>query len=715
MNGHVSIQKISDSIYKVIRGENPRKSLIVQEQGDYIQGANTSAELDGEGLVHFFLDGREVLSEADTEFTQCFQIGENDGIYGLGMHQKFGLNHRNSVLQMEQRNDITMAVPFLTSTAGYAILLDNYSFMSVGIDKPCAVDSMEPYAPEESDPNRINIHAAVDDTFVYYVILAEGIGQQIRHYRTLTGQAPMYPKWAYGFFQSKETYKTQEELLHVAGEFRRRGMPIDCIVQDWNYWEKYGWNAMRWDEKKYPDPEGMVSQLHDMDMRLLLSVWPGFAPESEVCKEVEAVGGILARKNREDEKWGRVHDPLNKEASDIVWKHMNQSFYSIGVDGWWLDATEPAFVNDRSSDLLDCTPCALGDNKAYMNAYAFNISKNIYQHQRATDESKRVYILTRSGFAGQQAYGTSTWTGDVTASWQILKEQLTALLGCGLSGVPYSTTDIGGFFVEYPGGCENPEYRELYLRWFWFGVFSPIFRSHGTSTPREIWNFGEPGTKYYDATMEACKVRYRLMPYLYYMAYRVYRDGDTLMRALVMDYPNDKNVSQTTDTFLFGDSLLVHIVTDFGVEETDVYLPEGDDWYDAYTNEFHKGGTTVRVATPVDRTPIFVKAGSIVLTGQDMQCTARQNEREIQINLYTGADGETCFYQDANDNYNYEQGEYLLIPMAWNEAEGVLTIGEAQGDKSRFSPEKTFTLYVNGTKKTTVSYIGEKLDIAVCK
>lgn len=715
MNKLKKVTQLTPSIWKIVCSNGQaeeRESIFIKELTDtYTSDMNASCTEDENGLLHFMLDGEEILSEKETEYTVAFEIGEDDGIYGLGMHQHLPLNRRGQVCQMVQQNGSIIAVPFMTSDKGYAILFDTCAYMSIGIDKPCTREYLKEYKPEESTPNLIQIYADDADVFTYYVILGRTMDEQIAGYRALTGKSTIFPKWIYGFMQSREHYKTQEEILGIAHEFRNRHIPLDCIVQDWNYWGDLGWNAVEWDEKKYPDPDAMIEEIHNMDMKLMISVWPSFGPETNICKELEAVNGIMEKSHRDDEKWGRVHDSLNKKASDIIWDYMNRNIFSKGADAWWLDSTEPAFEEDCSFCLLECGPSAKGENRRYLNHTALCTSRNVYENQRSVTEDKRVFILTRSGYAGQQSCGTSSWTGDIKATWDVFKEQIPSLLGFSASGIPYSTTDIGAFFVDHPDGYLNEEYRELYTRWFWFGAFSPLFRSHGTSTPREMWHFGEPGTVYYDAQMAASKVRYALMPYIYATAFKVYDEDYTLMRPLSMDFPADKNVKELYDSYMFGDSILVHIVTDSGVNEAKVYLPEGCEWVNFFTKERFSGGQTVTVAAPMDQIPLFVKAGSMIVMTQSAECTAWLDEKELELNIFTGVDAETFYYQDDDDNYTYENGNYVKIPFEWTEESKSLIIGDAVGRTNNFDTKKTIKIYIDGRLEKTVSYEGEKLQL----
>ncbi|MBE6767980.1 MAG: DUF5110 domain-containing protein [Ruminococcaceae bacterium] len=714
MYTHRDVKQLQPNIFKVTlwgdRREDRESEFVLERVAATDFAGMCACTADADGLWHFSLNGREIFREITTDFTLGFGIGETDAIYGLGLHQTTPFNRRGTVCQLLQNNGLSTAVPFMTSSAGYAVLFDTCAFMSVGVDKPCTDEYHDTFDTEESRPNEI--HAFVDDadTLTYYVILDERIDGQIAAYRALTGQAPLFPKWAYGFFQSREHYSTQEDILSVAREFRRRRIPIDCIVQDWNYWGDHGWNAAVWDRNRYPDPAAMTREIHDMDMKIILSVWPSFGPETAICKELEAAGGILAKPDRSGETWGRVHDPFNPKAAAIVWDYMRRNLWENGVDGWWLDSTEPDVGGSNSKNLRFCCDTAKGPARRFLNAYALASSRNTYTAQRAADESRRVFILTRSGWAGQQRFAASTWTGDIGARWDVFRNQLNSLLSFSLSGVPYSTTDIGAFWVQdFEGGNQNPAYRELYTRWFWFGMFCPLFRSHGTSTPREMWFFGEEGDEHYEAQLAASRLRYTLMPYIYATAYRVWREGYSFLRPLVAAF-DDAAVADTFDTYMFGESLLVHIVTAPDVKESAVYLPRGCDWYDWFTGEKYAGGTTVTKATPLSTTPVFAKGGSVVLTAAPAECTARQDESHLTVKVFTGADAAAFHYVDDGDGYAYENGAYMKIPFCWNDTARTLTVGAPEGD-ARFDPHRTLTVEVNGEPCGTYAYDGAALEI----
>lgn len=709
------VTQLSGNIFKVERylGRKEEWNSLIVLKNTNLSGTDAGYSFrEDHGILEFLKNGKRVIREMETPFTVSFEIGPKDGIYGLGMHQDRRFNYRNTVIPMIQSNGERTSVPFFTSTGGYAVLIDNYSEMKIGIDRSPRMDANIP-ADIGKFENAIHIDCQDDACLVYYLILAETIDGQIAEYRKLTGKAPLFPKWAYGFFQSREHYKTQRQLLDVAREFRKRKIPLDCIVQDWNYWGDLGWNALLWSKDKFPDPKKMLDTLHnELHLKMMLSVWPSFGPDTAVAGELEAIGAVLSKADPSKESWGKVHDPYNKEAADLIWVKMKKEFFDIGVDAWWLDSTEPGYDDANSLALLDCKDCCLGPNRRYLNTYALQTSQNVYERQRAAANHKRVFILTRSGFAGQQRNATLTWTGDITASWDVFRAQVSSLLNFSASGIPYSTTDIGAFYVNYDGGNENPEYRELYTRWFWFGAFSPIFRSHGTSTPREIWYFGPEGSEYFDAQMAALRLRYRLLPYIYSTAFRVYSEDYTLMRPLVMDFPNDRRVRDIGDSYMFGESLLVSIVTKYQARQQEVYLPQGEAWFDFYTEEKCDGGN-IKTDAPLNRTPLFVKGGSILLTGKDKEFVDQMQNETVTATIYPGKNAHAFLYEDEGDGYGYEKEAFSMIDFDWDEPAGTLKIGERKGKFQGMFHERDFNIRLAGGATVPIHYDGKEQTVRV--
>ncbi|MEO7720235.1 MAG: TIM-barrel domain-containing protein [Capsulimonas sp.] len=527
------------------------------------------------------------------------------------------------------------------------------------------------------------------DAIDYYFFYGPSLDQVTSDYAQATGKAPMFGKWAFGLWQSKERYQTQQEWLDIAQEYRTRKEPIDNIVQDWFYWDPWPWGSHHFDPKRYPDPAAAINELHDKDhMHLMISVWGKFAPGTaehpdENYDALNAKGYLYPPEgpNTTD----RFYDAFSPDARALYWSQMRDQVFSKGVDAWWLDASEPEIGAGAFSQFST----AAGLGAQVRNAYPLMHTKGVYEGQRAVTDKKRVFILTRSGYAGQQRNAAAVWSGDITASWEVYANQIPAGLNIGLSGIPYWTTDIGAFFVNYPGGSENPEYRELFTRWFQFGAFCPLFRIHGTSTPRELWRFGpqyEPILVKYD------NLRYRLMPYIYSQAWRVTKEGAVIMRPLVMDFPQDKIARESKDEFLFGPSLLVAPVIKQGAATRNVYLPKGASWTDFWTGAKLTGGKTISAPAPIDTLPLYVKAGSILPMGPLTQYVEEKPVDPIELRVYTGADGSFQLYEDEGDNYNYEKGAYATIPIAWSERKKTLTIGARQGTFSGMQNQRTFKI-----------------------
>ena len=398
----------------------------------------------------------------------------------------------------------------------------------------------------------------------------------------------------------------------------------------------------------------------------------------------------------------RVYDPYNPEARDIYWKYLNKGIFSLGMDGWWMDSSEPDHMQFKPSDFDNKT--YLGSFRQVRNAFPLMTVGGLYQHQRAAASDKRVFILTRSAFAGQQRYGANTWSGDVVASWDALGQQISAGLNFSLSGIPYWNSDIGGFFLwNFPKKLDDPNYLELYVRWIQFGAFCPMMRSHGTDAPREIYQFGTKGDKIYDAIEKSINLRYLLLPYIYSTSWDVTANQSTMMRALVMDFANDKQALDINDQYMFGKSLLVCPVTqpmyskdnkeDFGAIKTrELYLPKGADWIDFWTGETYVGGQTINKAAPIDIMPLYVKAGSILPIGPKVHYATEKKWDDLEIRVYPGADGEFTLYEDENDNYNYEKGAYSTIKLTWNDAKKVLTINDRKGSFPGMLIERNFNI-----------------------
>lgn len=676
-------------------------------------------------------DGHNLLSETDygTQFTpvkydkvstclvrQSFRLDSCEAIYGLGQHQAGKMNQRNQALLLRQENT-EIAIPFFQSTKGYGLFWDNTAYtLFTDNDTETAFES---YAGECVD---------------YYFINGGNADNVIRGMRELTGQVPMNALWTYGFWQSRERYQSQEELVNVVKKYRELQVPLDGIIQDWQYWgtDQAFWNAIAFNNPKFSNPQKMVDEVHGLNAHIAISIWPSFGTKTNLYKTFQEKGMLLSLKGWPDS--ALPYDPFNPEARAIYWKAIKENMYSIGIDGWWLDATEPE-LNVKDYYAMKQNTYA-GPYQKVANAFPIASVGGVYENQRKLSSDKRVFILTRSAFAGQQRYGATSWSGDVKSSWDVLHKQISAGLNFSACGIPYWNTDIGGFAScnFYPEGVNDLSYRELYVRWNQFGAFTPMMRSHGTCSPREIYQFGEKGTWAFDAIKKYIDLRYKMLPYIYSTAWQVSRYGDTFMRALFMDFPQDTIVHDLNNQYLFGRSLLVVPVTRpmyvgkdktvnlKNIQTTDVYLPSGINWFDFWTGEQLLGGQKIAKETPIDIMPIYVKAGSILPLGPEVQYAEEKSWDTLEIRVYPGADGNFVLYEDEFDNYNYEKGLYSTIAFHWDNTQKTLTIGERKGDFPGMLKKRNFRIVLvdnqhgagdNLMKKAdrSVSYTGKECRI----
>jgi alpha-D-xyloside xylohydrolase len=497
----------------------------------------------------------------------------------------------------------------------------------------------------------------------YVVFYGRNADDVIAAYRNLSGNVPMLPLWAYGFWQCRERYTSGKHLVQTVEEFRKRNLPMDVIVQDWQYWGKHGWGVPQFDTTNYPNPEGFIKQLHDLNAQFSISVWENLDKKSEVAKEYLAKDLYIP-----NSPWIDIYKP---ETQKTHWNALSKNLFSLGVDSWWMDATEP------ENDALVGKQTYFGLGNFYRLTYPLFVSKAIYEGERAANDQKRVAILTRSAFAGQQRYGTINWSGDIGSDWDTYKRQIVAGLNFNLTGMPYWTTDIGGFFRPGRGQYTDAKYHDILTRWFQWGTFNPIFRIHGYQTETEPWKYGDTVMNDMRSMMN---LRYRLMPYIYSAAWQVSKNGSTMMRPMVMDFKNDPTAIKQSYQYMFGKSFLVAPITEPGVTEWNVYLPKSTAWYDFWTGKHFNGGQTIKADAPQDKIPLFVKAGSIVPMGKFLQYTSEKPMDTLEIRIYTGADGQFSLYDDEGNNYNYEKGKYTVILFKWNEQQQTLTIDKQQGN-----------------------------------
>lgn len=612
-----------------------------------------------------------------------FEWSEGEDLYGLGQYEEgFGSLRGQTVFAHQGNRKI--AVPVIVSTLGYGILMDSYSPM---------IFSDTPYGSY--------IYSEAVSEIDYYFMYGTDMAGVTKQYRKLTGKAVMLPKWAFGYIQSKERYETQEQILFAAQECRKRGIGLDCIVLDWMSWEGAKWGQKSFDRSRFPDPDGMTKTLHDENVKFMISIWPSVSESTENRKEFDKKEGLMLPACD-------FYNAFSDEARALYWKQANEGLFCHGIDAWWCDNCEPfcpeweTNVKPEPGDLMRRY---FAQSSRHMpaeltNAYGLYHSMGVYEGQRSVTDEKRVVNLTRSGYTGQQRYGNILWSGDIAATWDTLHRQIAAGLGFCAGGIPYWTMDIGAFFVkdglqwywkgDYDNTVNDPEYRELFLRWYQWGSMLPVFRGHGTDCDRELWHFGDEGDEIYDALVKANNARYELMPYIYSLAGRVWLDDESMMRYLAFDYPEDKIACQIKDQYMFGDSIMVCPVYEKqsatgGLRK--IYLPEGI-WYDMATNIRYEGGRWIEKVVPLDEIPLFVKAGGIVPKTRFALSTSELSD-DLDIYVYAGANGSFKMYDDAGDGYAYERGEYETCLLEWDDEAKKLSFSNG-----KMLEEKNVTVHV---------------------
>jgi alpha-D-xyloside xylohydrolase len=739
------IKPITPNIIKVVYTfdkEEPKNSILIAEDFKPVGNINSDKYLSADGCIQFknmqgevilketghsmtekevfsyYVDGEPVIKHKQTANGEVayienarnkfaglsyqgkliFSITGNEGIYGLGQHED-GIYNYNGKKEYLFQTNMKISIPFMLSSRNYGILIDTESAVIF-----------------DSKNGEVTFTIDTTNDLSYYVITGESFDEIIKELRTLTGRTPMLPRWAYGYVQSKERYQSSEDILNTVLQFRKCGIPLDCIVQDWFTWESGLWGDKHADKKRYPDLKGLINSLHEEHVKLMVSIWPNMAEGGSNLSEFKEKGLLLPNTT--------TYDAYNEEARVLYWKQCEEEWFSAGVDAWWCDNSEPfsdadwngetrrpeelryQLITDESKKSVDWTR---------LNSYGLLHSKGIYENWRKAQSGKRVTNLTRSSYISGQKYGTISWSGDISAKWSVLKKQITEGIKFSMSGMPYWTLDIGAFFTvkdkwenrgcncndsknklwfwdgDYNDGVNDFGYRELYVRWLQYGAFLPMFRSHGTDTPREPWNFGNQGDIFYEAILKFIKLRYSLMPYIYSMAAEVYRKHGTILRSLMFDFAGDEKVKELSDSFMFGKAFLVCPVTEpmyYEVNSTplhdtkktkNVYLPEGTRWFDFWTNTIYEGGQILTCKATLDLIPLFVKAGSIVPMSQPLMYADEKKGEISEIVIYGGADGEFTVYNDEGDNYSYEQDNFSTINLIYSDSEKTLTFGKACG------------------------------------
>lgn len=564
-----------------------------------------------------------------------------------------------------------------------------------------------------------SLWSEVGDGIDYYFMYGPEIDQVIAGYRRVTGQAPMMPLWAYGLWQCRQRYETQQQSLDILEGFRSRDIPVDNIVQDWFYWKADQWGSHQFDPERFPDPEAWIRTIHDKyHARLMISVWPKFYPNTENARVMRARGFLYEQNIAEGEQdWINFvytyYDAFNPEARKLFWSQMERELFRKGVDAWWMDATEPELTHGPELDgtKTHMHPTALGSGSRMLNAYPLVNSQAVYEGQRSAAPNQRVFILTRSGFAGQQRYASATWSGDISSTWTTMRKQIPAGLSFSLSGLPYWTMDSGGFSVPArfsrrdAAPAETEEWRELNTRWFQFATFVPLLRVHGEYPNREMWYFGGESHPAFQTMLKFDRLRYRLLPYIYSLAGAVTQAGGSIMRALVMDFRRDAKAREIGDQYMFGPSLLINPVTSYKARSRSVYLPQSAGWYDWWTGKMFTGGQAIEAPAPYQSMPLYVKAGSIIPIGPELQYTGEKPADPITLYVYAGADAAFTLYEDEGLNYNYEQGRFTRILLEWNNATRTLKIGKRAGSFAGMLAKRTFeVVLITKTKPVGFSF-----------
>ncbi len=761
LNTNPSTPHISQSLVVIAKPEDVK----VTRSGNTVSSSMLTVKVDPRtGALTFTAKGKTLLREKGAatfkprttgpdagKYTvvQGFTLDKDEAIYGLGTFQNGKMNRRGEHKLMEQSN-LEDFQNVLQSIKGWGIYWDNYSRTQFDDDAVKGMSFSSEVAP------------CVDYYFMYGQS-ADGVIAQMRH---LSGDVPMFPLWTYGFWQCKERYKSAAEVLSVVDKYRELQVPLDGIIQDWQYWgSNYLWNAMDFLTEEYANGQQMIEQVHQKNAHFMISIWASFGPKTKAYRQLDEKNllfdfetwpqsGLTFWPPRMDYPSGvRVYDAFSPEARDIYWQNL-KTLYDKGTDAWWMDSTDPDFFNPTEANYDHKAGPDGGTWRSLRNAFPLETVRGVYQSQRAQSSKpeKRVFIMTRSAFAGQQHYGSGLWSGDVTSSWEMLRKQVPAGLSYSLTGCPNFNTDIGGFFCGWYNtkgantAPQNPQYQELFIRWMQYGLFCPVFRSHGADAPREIWQFGKKGEIVYDIIEQLIRLRYRLIPYLYSTAWQVTNNNQSYLRPLFSDFAADRKVWDMTDEFMFGRSILAAPILDPQYTEEKIiredamtgwnsknvsdgspvgaidwtatktatkYLPKGTLWYDFWTGKSYRGGQTLTIQTSLQRVPMFVRAGSILPLGPEMQYVGEKPWDSLEMRLYPGDDGDFLLYEDEGDGYNYERGIYATIPFHWSDRTRTLTIGQRQGQFPGMLTSRQFTVTLpDGTAKT-VDYSGETLTVVM--
>ena len=675
---HVIIKSSWPAATFDVTSDNKAITLSTQKLKAVIERESGTLHYAGPGGKPLTTEGYRSLKPVEVNGEKAFRAevffpiyGSHEGLYGLGQHQAGVWNYRGEKIPLEQENT-EIAVPLLVSTNGYGIFWNNPSRALV----------------DNKFVHSLYITGEVADRIDYYFLYGPDADQIIGNYRRLTGEVPLFGRWAYGFWQCKNKYQSQAEIEGVAAKYRALHIPVDNIVQDWFWWITMG--EMRWNPH-YPDPQGMIDKLHKEHFHLMVSVWPFFRPGTSVYDQFDKNGWFIAKTltGGFHPVGQALYDPTNPDARAQYWKNIDAALFEKGVDAWWLDTDEPE-TEGREDNILTDHKLHLGSGARYANIYPLWHTEGVSEGQQQASSKKRVFILSRSAYSGTQRLGVTAWSGDVLSDWLSFARQIPAGLNYSISGMPYWTTDIGGFISG--GNLNDPKFRELFIRWFQFGAFSPIFRVHGTRYPdeNELWSYGPDAQK---ILVDYDNLRYRLLPYIYSEAWQVTSNHGTLMRPLVMDWRDDLEAQNTGDEYLFGPAILVSPVTTQGASSRSVYLPKAT-WYDFWTGSKVEGDKRIEADAPLSKLPLYVRAGSIVPMGPTMEWSTEKPADPLEVRVYPGADGDFTLYEDENDGYDYVKGQHATIQLHWDDTAKTLTFGARQGGFPGMSQNHIFNVVV---------------------
>ena len=668
---------------------NPTSNFITLEKKEQADEKNEIVEVTTTA-------GTQKVSRNQSLYTGSFTL-QKDGEYSLFLD--LGAMGNRHFVSIDGEPCIDQSNMWLPPTAGTLIELKAGEHQ---VQLICKSDN-QPKLSWKLKDNTTTFRSPVTKMLDYVVFYGPSADDVIASYRNLSGNAPLFPQWAYGFWQCRERYSSSKHLIETVKEFRKRELPLDVIVQDWQYWGNRGWGVPQFDVENYPNPSKFIKEIHDLNAHFNISIWSNPDKNSEIGKEYVANNRFIP-----GTKW---LDYFNPDTRTEYWNTLKVNMFDNGVDSWWMDAVEP----ENDALVGENTYAGLGD--FYRLTYPLMVSKAVYEGQRETSEDKRVCILTRSAFLGQQRYGIINWSGDIGGDWDTYKRQIVAGLNYSLSGLPYWTTDVGGFFRPGWSQYTNDDFRELLTRWFQWGAFNPIFRNHGYMSETEPWKYGETVEQNVKKMLD---LRYLLIPYIYADAWQITQNGSTMMRPLVMDFRDDSKAIGQAYQYMFGKSIMVAPITEAGITALDVYLPKTTNWFDLWTGKSLKGGQTIKADAPLDKIPLFIKAGSILPIGPKVQYTTEKKWDNLEIRIYEGADGEFTLYEDENDNYNYEKGAYSNITFTWNNTNKKLTISNREGSFAGMLLERKFNIVlINESKNiawgescsfdSTVSYNGKQI------